>query len=243
MIKFSLKIGVHDVTFQFNHCKVKNWTVLIGSSVWRYVLDFQQTINLLSSNKTIWCKALFAIISDSNRLGLHLPKKYRILGQMYLNWFGLPSTKESLQAEPDWPKFLECKKHQIHPDIPQCLSCGLYVPNVEDEEEEEAADYCECGELEENCKCPRCDFCGEKDCQCLICENEDCGRCKCKDKAHFRKHKLADCTCEPPCTPKEKKKKHERLRCECDSKLCEGCGLLPEKCDCPESSSSCEYEY
>jgi hypothetical protein len=245
MIKFSVKTGKSTIAFQFCHEEINNWIVTIGDSVWQYSLDFTQTLNLLASNKMIWCKALFCLINQPGRLGLHLPKNYRIVGQMYLNWFGLPATKDDLQANPDFPKFLSCEKHQVSPEIPQCLSCGLFVPNVEDDEEEEEADLCECGFPEAECECPGCDFCGEKekDCRCLICENEDCARCKCKDKNHLRKHKLADCHCEPPCNPKEKKKKHERLRCECESKLCDGCGLLPENCDCPESSSSCEYEY
>lgn len=248
MIKFSVNVGNHRISFIFDHLKARNWKISIGQSVWRYSLDFEQTITILSSNKSIWCQALFSLISDASRFGLHLRKKYRVVGQMYLNWFGLPSTKKDLEANPDYPKFLSCDrkkgKHQLAPDIPRCLSCGIYVPNIEDEEEEEDAKICDCGLPEEECDCVGCDFCGEKkDCECLICENADCGRCTCKDKFHWKKHKLADCHCEPPCTPKQHKKKHERLKCECASKLCPDCdGELPDGCDCPDDESSCEYE-
>jgi hypothetical protein len=248
MISFAVKVGDERIAFLFNHRKAHNWKVVIGKSVWRYSLDFPQTMMLFSSNKMIWCKALFALLGDPGRFGLHLPVKYRIVGQMYLNWFGLPNTKDDLEANPNYPKFLTCEhgsgKHQLSPESTQCLGCGLFVPNIEDEEEEEDANYCECGYLEAECDCPACDFCGEKEpqCKCLICENEDCARCKCTDKKHWKKHKLAPCTCEPPCTPKERKKKHERLRCECEGKRCPGCSMIPEKCDCPDESSG-SYEY
>jgi hypothetical protein len=250
MIKFAVRLGDHTINFQFDHRRANNWKIYIGTTtMWRYSLDFQQTLNLFASNKAIWCKALFALINDPRRIGLHLPKKYRIVGQMYLTWFGLPNTKAALDETPDFPTFLSCEygsgKHQLAPDFPQCLSCGLYVPNVEEEEEEEAAEICPvCEQGEEDCACVVCDFCGQrdKDCICLICENEGCGRCKCTDKFHIRIHKAAVCPCEPACTPKEHKKKHPRLRCECDKKFCEGCGFIPENCDCPEESSG-EYYY
>jgi len=246
----------YKVSLQFYPYPEQNFLVTISDLNNVVNIEIPVTLSLrefvvwIYSSKILWISAFRSLISDTSRFGMNYTESGKFVHQIFLNWFGLPKTIEGVK-ELGLPNTMEefstldasklsekgifaihymCSPDDHKPDEETCIcyKCGMYK-NPHEEEEAQAL-LCDCGFIEEECQCPGCDFCGEKDadCKCLLCDI--CDYCKCTDKNHEKKHKFETCTHEPFCTNKEMKKRHKRLSCICKSKTCEDCGL--EECEC-----------
>jgi len=239
VLKFKLALSDHNsLEFKFFSAQkdAPNWQISCGETTWVLKLSFAESLNWFKVSKEIWVSAVKALFANYLRYGIQLPpSEAKLLEQMYLNWFGPPDEST---------RWLICTKHSAQADSSRCSRCGhddWQTLNSEEEEEEAEAELCDCGYMPEECECPECEFCGERQplCECEMCK---CGRCKCENKKHWRKHPAQDCDCAEPCPKKRQKKMHGILRCECQ--FCPGCEELMSECECdPDESSSGEYEY
>lgn len=213
--------------------KQGNWSWRLGDGVPQYrSLDFLHSMAIFKANRILWTKIVTAAFHAE--YGQHLIGKERLEKRIALNFFGW----ENPIRCPDSVLLSLCPKHEGGEDTKTCLQCG--APYNEDEEEENAADICICGETEDACVCAPCHVCGEKtDCVCVICDDDDCLLCICEDKDHIElSHR--PCDCDKPCSPEERQTRHEIRSCPGHELPCEDCKKLP--CVCEDSKSE-DYDY
>lgn len=215
--------------------KQGNWSWQMGDGEVQFLsIDFLRSMAIFKANRLFWKMLVTALFHKETIYGRHLTGKEHLEKKIALNFFGYANVvrcdEAVLQAL--------CPVHVGAEECQTCLQCG--APYDEDEEEENEADYCICGFSEDECKCVPCHNCGEKkDCTCVICDEDDCNLCTCKDEDHIDYHHRP-CDCELPCTPEQRQPKHPIRSCPGHTYACEDCGQNPCRCS---NSKSQSYEY
>lgn len=208
-----------------------NWAFYLNDRLVGDVgLSFRASMVLFLLSRTNWAKLNKALLEQCVAYGYHLRGPDVLCKRIYLNFF--PDDKA-------YGDTLVCEKHSVGEDCSTCFRCGAYCN--EDEEEENEADYCSCGFAEDECQCPVCRVCGEKetgDCICEICDTDTCMLCICDRPEHIDKHR--PCDCEVPCSPKKRATTHPIVECFCRNSRCADCDM--SDCECDSSSYAFTFD-
>lgn len=235
-IKFAMLIaGNSAMKFIFHPDKADyNWSWTLGSISQQLNLDFQKSLSLLMCNRPGWKMLIKALFDRDIVFGLHHRGPAHLAKRICLNFFGHQNVVRVSN------EILEelCHDHVGGEEIATCFQCG--VDYNEEEEEEKEALVCDCGFVEEECQCPRCEVCGQRNdaCKCEICDS--CELCLCEDEDH-KQTSHRPCDCEEQCSPTDRITKHEIKNCQCSDKRCKECDLT--ECDCESESKSQEYAF
>lgn len=202
-----------------------NWVLYLNDRpITNVTLSLRASMVLFLLSRANWTKINQALLKQCTAYGYHLKGPDILCKRIQLNFF--PDDKT-------YGDTLVCEKHLVGEDCSVCFRCGQYYN--EDEEEENEADYCSCGFAEEECQCPVCRVCGEKEtgaCICEICDTDTCMLCICDRPDHKDKHR--PCDCEIPCSPKKRAAVHPIVECVCRNNRCEDCDNT--ECECDSSS-------